>query len=114
MSHSIQNKKNRFPKEDFTTHTGGLNGAFGFTPSPGAGGVTIDISPSEYGRDMKNHIIHRKFISVDKEPPFDQPCETFDHKRSMLCENSRYVGKCEFIDFDTNESIQGVEFWSPL
>lgn len=59
MSHSTQNKKNRFSKDYAKrgTKTGGLNGAFGFMPRTGGG--VINEPRGRYTRDGNGHI---KFI----------------------------------------------------
>lgn len=104
MSHATQNKDNRF--KDHETHTGGLNSAFGFTPSPSAGGVCAErlmINGEE------KYVRLTPFVGFNYREGINEQFHLFNADKVYLG-YGEHMGFGEFIIHPGMEQVQDIEY----
>lgn len=106
---------NRFAAEH-TTKTGGMGGAFGFTPSPSAGGVIVEPK-GEYIRinGVTTFVPEGKMIPIvamDFRHTVNHNFHLLDKDKKHIIDGE-HLGMGDFTDA-SNDTVSNVEYIIPI
>ena len=103
--------RNRFADE-YTTKTGGMNGAFGFMPR-GGGGVIVEPEGEMVRIDGRlQKLVLTEIVSLNMRDTINHNFYCFDKDKNFIS-RGEHLGYGDFTD-DNNDPVENVWYVSPI